>query len=86
MTSENIIEQLDQELTKQTAPSKPTLLNNLKRDDGNMYETRDRVGEIADRIFLEMDSDKDGFITLEEFRDGALKIPMVISLLDNCFE
>lgn len=76
MTSDTVIEQLDKELTHQTASCKPILLNNLA--DSNAYETRDIVAEIADRIFRELDSDKDGFITLEEFRDGALKIPMVV--------
>lgn len=85
MASENIIDQLDQELAKQADPSKTNMLNGLT-EESNVYEKRDRVGEIADKIFLELDSDKDGFITLEEFRDGALKMPMVINLLDNCFD
>ncbi|KAL4236838.1 hypothetical protein ACF0H5_005224 [Mactra antiquata] len=88
ISSDSFIDQLEKNLHYQIDPSKSNQSNSdqLKKlgcNEGNIYETRDRIAELADRLFLELDSDKDGTITLEEFRDGALKIPVVLTLLDS---
>lgn len=82
MTSDHIVDQIDKELM---VKSHENNTSSLKRINSEVEtESRDRVGEIADRIFLELDQNRDGSITLEEFRDGALKLPLVVSLLE-CF-
>lgn len=82
MTSDTIVDQIDMELMKKSHEGNPVC---LKRTNSEVEtESRDKVGEIADRIFLELDQNRDGYITLEEFRDGALKLPLVVNLLE-CF-
>lgn len=82
MASDSVVDQIDRELMVKSHESNTY---SLKRMDSEVEtESRDKVGEIADRIFLELDQNRDGFITLEEFRDGALKLPLVVSLLE-CF-
>jgi len=82
MTSDHVVDQIDRELM---VKSHENNTSSLKRMNSEVEtEHRDKVGEIADRIFLELDQNRDGFITLEEFRDGALKLPLVVSLLE-CF-
>lgn len=82
MASDSVVDQIDRELM---VKSHEANTYSLKRMDSEVEtESRDKVGEIADRIFLELDQNRDGFITLEEFRDGALKLPLVVSLLE-CF-
>ncbi|KAH3698212.1 hippocalcin-like protein 1 [Dreissena polymorpha] len=80
IVSESVVDQIDHELTRNNQDFRPPALK--RTNTVETYEQRDKVAEIADKIFLELDQNKDGFITLEEFRDGAMKIPQVVHLLE----
>ncbi|XP_052777417.1 hippocalcin-like protein 1 [Mya arenaria] len=79
MASESLVDQIDRELTASHRDHQPPLFD--RAADGS-HETRDKSAEIADKIFLELDQNRDGYVTLEEFRDGALKMPLVVNLLE----
>jgi len=77
MASESQVDQIDRQLSARSSEGHEPIIQRT-----NSYETRDKTAEIADKIFLELDQNRDGCITLEEFRDGALKNPLVITLLE----
>ena len=86
MSPDSVIDELEQELVNQA--DLLGINNSAPYHDDTLFtsgyhESPDKAGEIADKIFQLLDQNGDGLISLEEFIDGALKIPLVINLLER---